>query len=574
MDKQKIDKQKIDKKKIDKKKNDKKKIHKQKIDKKKIDKQKIDKQKIDKQKIDKKKIHKQKIDKQLLFKKLDEYYSVDNNEISIFIFRRDYRFIDNIGIKECLHYSKKVYPVFIFTPEQISNKNKFKSSASVEFIIQSLTELNKTSGNKITFFYDTNENFIKSIIKYNNIIDKNTKNKKENNKEHSNNNQKITSIYTNTDYTNYAVKRDKNIRELCEKNGIKFVTYDDICLVKPGTILNGSGNIYQKFTPFYRSELKYLKKNQIPVFRKYHAERLYNISEISEIDCKKIELDDIFKMGFYKKLGDSLNVKGGRKNALKYLYDVVKFKDYEKIRNDLSDNTTLLSAYIKFGCVSIREVFRKIKNKFGIDHTLIQQLIWRDFYYNLGYGFPEKFGKALKDKYNKINWINTIESNKHFKLWCAGKTGYPIVDAGMTQLNKTGYMHNRVRMIVASFLIKNLGVDWRKGEKYFATKLIDYDVLVNNGNWQWVSGTGADSQPYFRVFNPALQAAKFDPNCDYIKKWLPNLEKINNKHLHDWEKYNSDYKDSYISNTLKYYKPIISYKESKNNVLELYKKIY
>ena len=297
---------------------------------------------------------------------MDKKKEKKSENISIFIFRRDYRFIDNIGLNECIKKSKKIYPVFIFTPEQISNKNKYKSSTSVEFLIQSLSELNKECGNKITFFYDSNENFIKSIINYNKSI----------------NNNKITSIYTNTDYTNYSVKRDKKIRLLCEKNDINFVACDDICLIKPGTILNSSGEIYQKFTPFYRTELDYIKKNLKLVKvnkKKINFSILFNISNISGIKCKKIKLDDILKMKFYSKKDELLNVKGGRKNALKYLNNIKKFKKYEKIRNDLSDNTTLLSAYIKFGCISIREVFQEIKNKLLINHTLIQQLIWRDF---------------------------------------------------------------------------------------------------------------------------------------------------------------------------------------------------
>ena len=250
---------------------------------------------------------------------------------------------------------------------------------------------------------------------------------------------------------------------------------------------------------------------------------------------------------------------------MKVLKTLEKFKDYDTSRNDMSKITTHLSAYIKFGCLSIREVFLKLKKLFGLNDPLIRQLIWREFYYHLGFGFPDRFGKALKPKYDNIKWK---KNTKHLNAWKKGETGFPIVDACMKQINETGYMHNRGRLIVASFLVKNLGIDWREGEKYFAQSLVDYDELINNGNWQWVSGSGADSQQYIRVFNPSLQAEKFDKEAKYIKKWLPNLSQIPNKELFYWQ----DYYNNYKLKDINYVKPIIDYKESKKTVMEIYKK--
>ena len=444
---------------------------------------------------------------------------------SIYIFRRDFRTYDNTGLIECVKNSDKVYPIFIFTPEQINN-NPYKSNNAVMFMIESLKELNKDI--KVTFCYGDYIKVISDVVK----------------------NNKIDNIYTNTDYSKYGIKRDKNIDKWCKKKNIKFHMFHDICLQVPGTVKTGSGKIYQKFTPFYNTciKLNVDKPSRVVVKNITNAKTKY------EINMTKIN-------SFYEE-NENINVHGGRKEALKILRSIGKYKSYGKSRNLLPIETTQLSAYIKFGCVSIREVFHIMKQKLGLKHDLIKQLIWRDFYYHLGYGFIERFRKSLKEKYDNIEWVNNPTL---FKKWKEGNTGYPVVDACMRQLNEIGYMHNRGRLIVASFLIKNLQINWEWGEKYFAQQLIDYDVLVNNGNWQWVSGSGADSQPYFRIFNPWTQSERFDKDCEYIKYWLPELENLENKHIHQWDKYHEEYEDVYI-------KPVIDYKKSREITLKMYKK--
>ena len=442
----------------------------------------------------------------------------------LFIFRRDFRINDNIGLNEC-HGDNIVYPIFIFTPEQIDT-NKYKSDNCVQFMVESLIDLNNHID--ITFCHGSIENVIKDIVKKNNI----------------------EMICANTDYTPYAIKRDKMILTLAHELKIQFKYYNDILLLP--SFAKDDGSVYQKFTPFYKKAMKSIVIK--PTTNKINFKK--PVTSYS-IDMKKINT-------FYK-TNPSINIHGGRNNSISVLKKIKVFSEYDKNRNTLHINTTHLSAYLKFGCISIRECFYYMRKHFKITDPLIRQLYWREFYYHLGYGFTDTFGKSLKSNYDKIIWENDITK---FNSWCNAKTGYPIIDSCMTQLNTTGYMHNRGRLIVASFLVKNLHVDWRKGEKYFAQKLVDYDPLVNQGNWQWVAGSGADSMPYFRVFNPWIQSKKFDKDCIYIKHWLPNLKNVDPKHLHQWDKYS----DSYNIKEISYYKPIVDYSKSKKEGLALYKK--
>ena len=236
-------------------------------------------------------------------------------------------------------------------------------------------------------------------------------------------------------------------------------------------------------------------------------------------------------------------------------------KHYSKTHNELDKPTTQLSAYIKFGCISIREMYKAFKS----NNDLIRQLIWRDFYMNILYSFPYVLGKPMKPNYAKIKWHHNAT---WFKAWSTGETGFPVVDAGMRQLNTTGYMHNRARLIVASFLTKTLLIDWREGEEYFAKNLTDYDPASNNGNWQWIASSGADSQPYFRIFNPWLQGKEVDPDANYIKQWVPELKNVNAKDIHQWNDTWREHKEC------KYPKPICDYQVQKEKALAMFRKIY
>jgi len=455
-------------------------------------------------------------------------------ENGLFIFRRDLRIVDNNGLNLLNEKCKNIFTIFIFTPEQVGSGNKYKSDNSVQFMIESLQDLASQiskSGGHLYTFYGHNDKIVADCIK---AFD-------------------INVVCFNLDISPYAKERDEKIIKLCEHMKT-YVMYDyDYYLHQPGTIVNGSGEPYQKFTPYYNAALK--KKIESPAGpRKIHFKR----SE-SHIPGK-ISLEQAFNK-FTKENPDIL-VHGGRPEAIKTLKTAVRTQThYPKTHNELDKQTTQLSAYLKFGCISIREAYKALHGK----RDIIRQLIWRDFYANILYSFPHVLGHAMKQKYNKVHWHH---NTNWFKAWCDGETGYPVVDAGMRQLNETGYMHNRARLIVASFLTKTLLIDWREGEEYFASKLTDYDPASNNGNWQWVASTGADSQPYFRIFNPWEQAKNFDPDCEYIKKWVPELEDVPEKDILNWEIEFNNYKD------IKYPKPIVDYKKQKDLALKMFGNVF
>lgn len=450
-------------------------------------------------------------------------------ECGLFIFRRDYRTVDNIGLNLANSRCKTIYPVFIFTPEQVGSGNQYKSNNAVQFMIESLMDLNKQTGNKLTCYYGNNLSVISELVK---ALD-------------------IDYICFNLDYTPYAKTRDYSIFELSVRLGIFFEYAHDYYLHEPGTILNVGGQTYQKFTPYYNAASK--KKVLEPI-----KARKMKFSKISKHIGKEITLENAMSK-FVKDKNPNLLVKGGRTEAIKALR-VAKhnISHYSKTRDELSKPTSLLSAHIKFGTISIREVYYLFKS----NKEFIRQLYWRDFYVNILFAFPQVLGHTLKPQYDKIKWHH---NENLFNKWTKGETGFPIVDAGMRQLNETGYMHNRARLIVASFLIKTLLINWQEGEKYFAKKLTDYDVASNNGNWLWVSGGGADSMPWFRIFSPWRQQEENDNNCEYIKRWIPELAPLDNKIIHKWDTEWVNHKD------IKYPKPIVDYTEQRNKALTLYK---
>jgi len=455
-------------------------------------------------------------------------------ENGLFIFRRDLRIIDNNGLNLLSEYCKNIFTIFIFTPEQVGNNNKYKSDNSVQFMIESLEDLSSQiskSGGHLYTFYGHNNNIVTECIK---AFD-------------------IQMVCFNLDITPYAKERDAKIIKLCEHLKT-YVIYDyDYYLHNPGTILTGSNEPYQKFTPYYEASLR--KKVEAPAkMRKIH------FVKSSAHLTNKITLEQALEK--FTSVNPNILVHGGRSEAIKTLKSAVRTQThYTKNHNDLDKNTTQLSAYIKFGCISIREAYKALHSKTAI----IRQLIWRDFYANILYSFPHVLGHAMKQKYNKVRWHH---NSNWFKKWCDGETGFPIVDACMRELNTTGYMHNRGRLIVASFLTKTLLIDWRKGEEYFASVLTDYDPASNNGNWQWVASTGADSQPYFRIFNPWEQAKNYDSDCVFIKKWVPELKEVPVKDILNWETEWENYKE------IKYSKPMVDYKKQKDLALKMFGSVF
>lgn len=452
---------------------------------------------------------------------------------SLFIFRRDLRLKDNTGLITALKESDVVIPCFIFDPRQVDKANAYRSMNAIQFMIESLCDLEQQIEKKdgrLYLFSGIAEQIIGTLLTQ----------------------ESIDAVFCNSDYTSFSIKRDKEIAKACHIHEVAFNQYHDLLLTEPEEIMTNNNTPYAIFTPFYKkaSQKKIPEPRNVP--RGTFYKKQIALSEPSDI------YDTIVKN--YNK---QIHVHGGTKNATSILKSIEKFESYNTTRDIPALSTTNLSAYLKFGCISIRQAYHAIKSNLGAHHPLLRQLYWRDFFTHVGYHSPFVFGAPYHEKYTKIPWS---ENKKHFDAWCDGKTGFPIVDAGMRQLNATGFMHNRVRMIVASFLTKDLHINWLWGEQYFAQQLVDYDPAVNNGNWQWSASTGCDAQPYFRIFNPWLQQKKFDPDCIYIKRWVPELKNADNKTIHTWFG-----KDSPIIQ--KYPRPLVDHKLESALAKKLYKNV-
>lgn len=420
---------------------------------------------------------------------------------SLFIFRRDLRVHDNTGLIRSLTLSEHVIPCFIFDPRQVEQANQYRSLNALHYMIESLQDLQEqldSKGGKLYLFYGIAHEVVQDIIVQ----------------------ESIDAVFLNNDYTPFSIERDEAIKKVCLSHQLAFEPTDDLLLNPPDRIMTITKTPYARFTPFYKKALTIsidLPKDTI--FTNYYRKPIKNSQEKS-----------IYKK-ILTKFNDHLNLRGGTKPAENIIASLASFNHYERERDIPAIATTHLSAPLKFGTLSIRHVYHAIKAELGSAHPLLRQLYWRDFYTYIAYHSPFVFGHAFQKKYDHVWWNNDTDD---FARWCAGQTGFPIVDAGMRQLNETGFMHNRVRMIVASFLTKDLHIDWQWGERYFAQQLLDYDPAVNNGNWQWAASTGCDAQPYFRIFNPWLQQKKFDPDCVYIKRWIPELHHVDPKIIHSW----------------------------------------
>lgn len=466
----------------------------------------------------------------------------------IHIFRRDYRIIDNTSLLKLANIVDKIIPIFIFSRKQIDT-NKYKSNNCVQFLVEALLDLNiqirnvvPTSGLRI--YYGDEFNIITDLLEKN---------------------PTIRYISFNNDYTKYSFERDEKIRSITQKvktGPVTVISEDDILLHPLGTIKTTTGKTYTKFTPFFNACLSkpVNKPNRKKIMNFAGNITLYGPEEYNK-DLTNMH-DNI--------INEKIPEHGGRTNGLKILKRLANtntWANYNKLRDQLSYNTTHLSPYNKFGCVSIREVYWAMKNKLGNRNELIKQLVWRDFFYNLSatHDYIYESG-AMNKKWTNIPWENNKDK---WDAWKRGQTGYPIVDACMAEINSTGYMHNRGRLIVANFLTRILHVDWRWGEQYFATHLYDYDPAQNSFGWQinaTVSGT--ESRPLNQtILNPWIQSAKYDPEAVYIKKWLPILSNIPAVDLHKWDSRWDKYKD------IGYPKPIVDYVTEKEKNLQLYRRV-
>lgn len=401
-------------------------------------------------------------------------------KVSIFWFRRDLRIEDNHGLFQALSASEPVLPLFIFDTN-ILDRLPSKKDGRVEFIHQAITLLNEAIGGHLCVKHGNPPAIFKDLM---------TK-------------WDIVRIYTNHDYERYGLDRDASISELAQEKGVEFRTFKDQVIFEKDEVLSGAGTPYTVFTPYSRKWKALLAETSLPNFPS---------SESTNYVSDTFTLPSLADIGFQPSglLFPQASVADGLIRA--YAQD----RDFPA-----KPGTSRLSVHLRFGTLSIRSLVRQA---IGKSEVWLNELIWRDFYFNILHHFPHISEKhSFRKEYDRMNWRNNEEE---FKAWCEGKTGYPIVDAGMRELNAIGFMHNRVRMIVASFLVKHLLIDWRWGEAYFAEKLLDFDFAANNGGWQWASGSGCDAAPYFRVFNPTLQTQKFDQSLAYIKKWVPELQEL------------------------------------------------
>jgi len=397
--------------------------------------------------------------------------------VSVFWFRRDLRLNDNVGLANALNGSSPVLPIFIFDPT-ILDQLEDKTDRRVDYIQQVLHDINlqleKKGSSLACFFLNPIQAFKKLLEQY-----------------------EIDTVYCNRDYEPIALKRDLEVQSFLEEQGVSFQSYKDQVIFEGSDILKQDGKPYTVFTPYSRKWIeKVNEKMLIP------KEMIW--SKLLQIQPQKII---------------TLRELGFNKTEIKYTVPVLDSSiigSYEQNRDyPYLDQTTHLGVAFRFGTLSIREAVA-----FALEHnqTWLKELIWREFFMQILYHFPQVEHQSFKPKYDHIPWLN---KEADFELWCSGNTGYPLVDAGMRQLNQSGFMHNRVRMLVASFLCKHLLIDWRWGEAYFAKKLDDFDLASNNGNWQWAAGSGCDAAPYFRIFNPNIQLKKFDKDYLYVKKWVP-----------------------------------------------------
>jgi len=456
-------------------------------------------------------------------------------ENGLFIFRRDLRIIDNNTLNILNKICKNIYTIFIFTPEQVGERNEYKSNNAVQFMIESIEDLSKEitkSEGHLYTFYGKNNTIIEECIKK---FD-------------------INIVAFNYDITPYSRERDDQIIELCNKYNILTLYENDYYLHQPGKIKNGTGNPYKKFTPYYNVAVK------MPVQKPENKHFIHFANTKLQL-ANKITLTEAKKRFLKNKLNPNILVHGGRDNAIKQMLTASNnIKQYNNTRDDLTKKTSQLSAYIKFGCISIREVYYNFKSI----HSFIRQIIWRDFYAQILYFFPYTLEHALKINYDKIKWKH---NTKWFDDWKKGETGFPIVDACMRELNTTGYMHNRGRMIVSIFLVKTLLISWKYGAQYFSQKLTDYSPENNQLNWQTSASIGSDSQSYFRIINPWIQQKEHDKDCEYIKIWIPELREVPIDIIHNWDTKWREYKK------INYPKPICDYKEQKEKAIQMYKNV-
>jgi deoxyribodipyrimidine photo-lyase len=404
--------------------------------------------------------------------------------VNIFWFRRDLRLHDNTGLYHVLKQGRPVVPIFIFD-RNILDELEAREDRRVEFIYSSLLDVKRllaVIGSTLDVRYGFPCEIWRQLIQ----------------------DYTIENVYTNHDYEPYARKRDEEVTIVLKANGILFQTFKDQVIFEKDEVTKDDGKPYTVFTPYSRKWKRLLNDFYLS---SYQTEKFF----LNFYRQTEKEIPSLAQMNF-KTTDHAAPIKNWKTEIIKQYKEQ---RDYPAV-----DGTSRLGVHLRFGTISIRDLAREAGK---LNEAFLNELIWRDFYQMILWHFPHVVERSFRPEYDNIKWRN---NETEFDAWCKGETGYPIVDAGMRELNATGFMHNRVRMIVASFLTKHLLIDWRWGEAYFAKKLLDFDLAANNGGWQWAAGSGCDAAPYFRIFNPYLQTKKFDPDLKYIRKWVPEFEEL------------------------------------------------
>jgi len=494
------------------------------------------------------------------------------HKLGLVIFRRDLRLTDSRTLIEAHAQCQSVLPLFIFDPgllEGPSNAfNPFARQFLAECLLELQTEITKTQG-VLNFFFGSPHIVLASL-------------------------QKIfpfTSVFVHEDYSPYSRERDTHLADLAENSGFTLNRLSDKGLRIPGSLSNLAGKPYTVFTPYYKAAQKlhteapqaaprfvwlkqeaykqYLESSH-PTHQNWFTQNTLEANTFMQENLKLLSSNSVNNQSPSKtKISVSSPLKGGRKEALKLLKKI-NFTRYQATRDFPSEaSTSMLSAYLKLGCITAREAYAHAQAFLPDSEDWIRELHWRDFFTQIGHFYPAVFSQPFQKTFKALKWD---QNPQYWEAWTQGCTGVPLVDAGMRQLNSTGYMHGRVRMITASFLIKNLHLNWQEGERYFASRLIDIDRSINNGNWQWVAGTGCDAAPYFRIFNPWSQQKKFDPQCSYIKKWVPELQPLSPQEIHNWDdfKKRENTRHNHKLSSSDYPDPLVDINSSRSECLKRY----
>jgi deoxyribodipyrimidine photo-lyase len=454
-----------------------------------------------------------------LFSLLNGYMNNKNShsfKSSLVWFRRDLRCFDNAALFSALKQSQSVFCVFVFDKTILDLLPAH--DRRVQFIHQSITELAvelEKLGGSLIVRYGNSETEIPALAKK----------------------LKVNTVICNHDYEPQAQLRDETVKDALSQFDCDFLSFKDQVIFEKDEVLSLAGTPFSVFTPYKNAWLKKYFAEGSDFFSKPYPVDLYANNLSSDVEQ---HTPSLVEMGFDSRTSVPATLQGGTSAAAALFKDFLnRINLYDDTRNfPAIKGPSYLSVHLRFGTISIRQLVREAVNSTRVSadmqgaQTWLSELIWRDFYFMILHHHPRVVERSFKPAYDAIIWENGVKADELFSAWCEGKTGYPLVDAAMLQLNQTGYMHNRLRMVTACFLIKDLGIDWRWGERYFALHLNDFDLSANNGGWQWAASTGCDAQPYFRIFNPITQSEKFDTEGKFIRRYLPQLAKLDNKQIH------------------------------------------